>query len=286
MKTLEQIKKIGIAGSGVMGYGIAIVALQTGYSVVLYDISADANATALKQIDKFFQNSVEKNRLTAEKKEEYLQKISFTTDLNDLKADLIIEAVLENLEIKQKLFKELEKINDLDCILATNTSTIPVTQIAACLDKPEKFVGMHFFNPAPLMKLVEVISGAATSPEISQLIVDLSNKMGKSPVLVKDAPGFIVNRVARHYYLEALQILEENELQVTEIDALMENFGFKMGPFKLMDLIGIDTNHSVTQSLYHSFFQDAKFRPSKIQQKMVEAGFKGKKNGKGFYQYE
>ncbi len=280
---LENIKTIGIAGSGLMGYGIAIVALQHNFNVVLYDLFPDALKNAENQINSFFQKSLEKGKITQVEIDSF--SILYTSNLNELKADLIIEAILEKLDIKQDLFAKLEEVNNNNTILATNTSSIPITQIASKLKRPENCVGMHFFNPAPLMKLVEVIQGEATSTEISQLIYDLALKMNKTPVFAKDAPGFIVNRVARHFYLESLQILEEGITDVKDIDFLLENSGFKMGAFKLMDLIGIDTNHEVTKSLYNSFFQDAKFRPSRVQQKKVEAGHFGKKTGKGFYNY-
>jgi 3-hydroxybutyryl-CoA dehydrogenase len=169
--------------------------------------------------------------------------------------------------------------------LATNTSSIPVTRIAAALPHPERVVGMHFFNPAHIMKLVEVISGAATHPNVAQVVYDLSLQLGKTPVMAQDAPGFIVNRVARHYYVESLKVLEENVASFETIDELMEATGFKMGPFRLMDLIGVDTNFNVTSSMFESFHKDSKFRPSRIQQQKVDAGHWGKKTGKGFYEY-
>jgi 3-hydroxybutyryl-CoA dehydrogenase len=179
----------------------------------------------------------------------------------------------------------LEELNSPSTIMASNTSSIPITQIGAGLQRPENLVGMHFFNPAYIMKLVEVISGASTQNHVATKVYNLAKQMGKVPVMAKDSPGFIVNRVARHYYVEALKILEENVCDNEGIDRLMESSGFKMGPFRLMDLIGVDTNFSVTTSMYHSFHQDGKFRPSRIQQQKVDAGHHGRKSGKGFYEY-
>jgi 3-hydroxybutyryl-CoA dehydrogenase len=189
------------------------------------------------------------------------------------------------LEIKHQFFQQVAEINGKDCILASNTSSIPITQIAAKVPNPERFLGIHFFNPAPIMKLVEIISGVQTNPNIANTCKELIASMGKTCVMAKDAPGFIVNRVARHFYVEGLKVLEEQVADFETIDALMESSGFKMGPFKLMDLIGVDTNFSVTSSMYKLFHQDGKFRPSRIQQQLVDAGQHGKKTKKGFYAY-
>jgi len=202
-----------------------------------------------------------------------------------VKADLVIEAVVENLGVKQDLFREIEKVNAL-AILATNTSSLSVTQIASVLTHPGRCVGLHFFNPAHVMKLVEIIAGASTDQELIPAMIGFSKKLGKTPVVAKDSPGFIVNRVARHYYLESLSLLEENASDVKGIDTLLRSAGFKMGPFELMDLIGIDTNLYVTLSIYHAFLEDPKFRPSGIQQQKVDSGHLGRKTGKGFYDYE
>jgi 3-hydroxybutyryl-CoA dehydrogenase len=188
--------------------------------------------------------------------------------------------------VKQGFFREAEKRNDRKTILVTNTSSLPVSQVAGELIHPERCIGLHFFNPAHLMKLVEVVPGAATDPGLVSTLVNFSKKLGKIPVVVKDSPGFIVNRVARHYYVESLKLLEEKGSDVAGIDRLLRSAGFKMGPFELMDLIGIDTNFEVTRSLYNAFGQDPKFKPSRIQQEKIDAGHFGRKNGKGFYDYE
>jgi 3-hydroxybutyryl-CoA dehydrogenase len=199
---------------------------------------------------------------------------------------VVIEAIIEKTEAKQNVFQSLAQINPPTTIFASNTSSIPITRIARGIPHPERVVGMHFFNPAHLMKLVEVISGEATSAEVAQTVAELSTQMGKTPVMAADAPGFIVNRVARHFYLESLKCLEERVADFATIDALMENSGFKMGPFKLQDLIGMDINFSVTSSMFDSFHGESRFRPSRLQEMKVEGGFLGKKTGKGWYSYE
>lgn len=282
---LERIKTIGIAGAGTMGQGIAQVCATAGYQVVLYDVAETQLANAKNLIQKSLQVAVEKGKLKADESNQVLSRIQFRPDINQLKADLIIEAALEKLEIKKELFTRLEAINSESSILTTNTSSIPVTQIASALKHPQRFAGLHFFNPAPIMKLVEIISGVNTDAETVDALKVFCEKLGKTAVLAKDSPGFIVNRVARHYYVEALKLLEENVTDIQTIDTLMKASGFKMGPFELMDLIGVDTNFSVTTSIYHAFHQDGKFRPSLIQQQKVDAGHHGRKSGKGFYDY-
>jgi len=269
-----------------MGSGIAQVAAQTGYATMLYDISEPQLEKSKNSILKNMDAAIEKKKLSTEQKEVILKRLKFTNNFNEVKADVIIEAVVEKLEVKQDLFKRLAANNAADCILATNTSSIPITRIAASIPNPERVVGMHFFMPAHIMKLVEVISGAVTHDSVAKTISALAEKMGKSPVLAKDSPGFIVNRVARHYYVESLKALEEGVASYEDIDALMEASGFKMGPFRLMDFVGNDINFSVTSSLFESFHHDSKFRPSRIQQQKVEAGQLGRKTGKGFYDYE
>jgi 3-hydroxybutyryl-CoA dehydrogenase len=282
---LDQIRTIGIAGAGTMGHGIAQVCAQAGYTVKLFDLHEALVRKGLTHIEKSLQYLVDKGKLTADARQNTLSRILPLTDPEALQADLIIEAVVENLAVKKALFEILERVNTESSLLTTNTSSIPVTQIAATLKNPARFAGLHFFNPAPVMKLVEVISGVSTSPETIAMLTGLTEKLGKVPVVAKDSPGFIVNRVARHFYVEALKLLEENVAGVQGIDALMRSSGFKMGPFELMDLIGVDTNFSVTTSMYNAFHQDPKFRPSPIQQQKVDAGHHGRKSGIGFYEY-
>ena len=284
MQTRE-IQRVGVIGAGTMGQGIAQACASAGFTTLLYDVNTEVLAKGLEAIQQNLEVAVEKKKTTRIQKDETVSRIQLVKTLSEMKADLIIEAVVEKLEVKQKLFVELEQINQGNAILATNTSSIPITQIASALKNPASCIGLHFFNPVHIMKLVEVISGVATDPSLVSQLKDFSIRLGKTPVVVKDSPGFIVNRVARHFYVESLKVLEENIADVKTIDSLMESAGFKMGPFKLMDLIGVDTNFSVTSSMYNSFHQDSKFRPSRIQQQKVDAGHWGKKTGKGFYDY-
>lgn len=280
------MKNVIVIGSGVMGSGIAMCSILSGYPTVIYDLKKEALDKAIDYIHKQLNVSVEKGKISLEKKEQAIKLLSITENKNELVADFIIEAILENLQIKRELFQHLETINSTDSIFATNTSSIPITQIASGLNHPERLVGVHFFNPAHIMKLVEVIKGAATSIEVAEKAFNWSISLGKTTVYAQDAPGFIVNRVARHYYVEALKIAEEGVASIPEIDNLMESTGFKMGPFRLMDLIGVDTNYSVTNSMFEQFNFDPKFRPNRIQKQKVDAGHHGKKSGKGFYNYE
>lgn len=281
----RKVQKAGVAGAGAMGLGIAQVFAQAGFGVVLYDLSEEQLAKAKATIADNLSGAVAKGKLTDKEKTETLGRITFATDVNALVADIIVEAIVEKLEPKKQLFQKLVEINSKETILASNTSSIPITRIAKDIPNAERVVGMHFFNPAHIMKLVEVISGVETSEEVAAAVKDITLQLGKVPVMCKDSPGFIVNRVARHYYVESLKLLEERTAAIENIDALMESAGFKLGPFKLMDLVGNDINFAVTSSLFESFHQEAKFRPSRIQQQKVEAGQLGKKTGKGFYSY-
>jgi 3-hydroxybutyryl-CoA dehydrogenase len=282
---LNNIKTVGIVGAGTMGQGIAQVCAMAGYRVLLYDLSPALIQQGIAKIESSLRKAVEKNKLTTELKDTALSKITPCHSLRELIADFIIEAAVERLDVKKEIFSTLEDVNSVDSIFTSNTSSIPITQIGGPLKKPQRFAGLHFFNPAPIMKLVEVISGASTDPSVVTLLHAFAKKIGKVAVQAKDSPGFIVNRVARHFYVESLKVLEENVADVSTIDALLKSSGFKMGPFELMDLIGVDTNFSVTTSIYNAFYQDPKFRPSRIQQQKVDAGHHGRKSGKGFYDY-
>jgi 3-hydroxybutyryl-CoA dehydrogenase len=282
---IDNIKTIAVAGAGAMGAGIAQVFAQAGYAVRLFDLNPAQLDKAKADIAANLSGAVSKGKLTEQAKNDTIAKIQYTGDINTLLAEVVIEAIVEKLEAKQELFKKIAEINPPTTILASNTSSIPITQIAAGIPNPGRVIGMHFFNPAHIMKLVEVISGAETSAEVTETMKALTVKIGKTLVVAKDSPGFIVNRVARHYYVESLRMLEERVAPFETIDALMESAGFRMGPFTLMDAVGNDINFAVTSSLYSSFHQDAKFRPSRIQQQKVDAGHFGKKSGKGFYNY-
>lgn len=281
---VEDIKTVGVAGAGTMGQGIAQVCALSGFDVLIFDVDADSAKKGIASIDASLQKSIDKGKLSDQAKANALSRIKVCENPERLKADLVIEAVIERLDVKRELFRAIEA-NNAGSILATNTSSIPVTQIAAGLRERGRFAGLHFFNPATIMKLVEVIQGVETTSETIETLTAFAAKLGKTAVVAKDSPGFIVNRVARHYYVEALKMLEENNSDVTTIDKLMRASGFKMGPFELMDLIGMDVNFSVTSSMFHAFHHDPKFRPSRVQQQKVDAGHFGVKSGKGFYNY-
>lgn len=286
MNNLNDIKTVGIAGAGTMGAGIAQVCSQAGYKVILFDLNEQVLAKAKSSMESALNKLESNGKIAAGKSLEIIQNISFTSTINDLIVDLVIEAIIEKTEAKIALFEKLIELNGSQTIYATNTSSIPITKIAAGLSLPERVVGIHFFNPAQIMKLVEVIKGAKSDPSLIAISGEFVKKLGKVPVFAADSPGFIVNRVARLYYVESLKMLEEGVASLETIDNIMESSGFKMGPFKLMDLIGVDTNYSVTESQYHLFNHEARFRPSRIQKQKVDAGQHGRKTKQGFYNYE
>ncbi|MCQ9641873.1 3-hydroxyacyl-CoA dehydrogenase NAD-binding domain-containing protein [Chryseobacterium sp. WG14] len=278
---------IGIIGAGTMGVGIAQIAATAGCKVVLFDANAPQIDKALSGLEKTLQKLVEKGKISQEKASEIRNNIVKGEVLQDLKdSNLVIEAIIENKEIKTKVFTELENYVSEDCIIGSNTSSISITSLGAELKKPERFIGIHFFNPAPLMPLVEVIPSLLTEQTLAEKIYNLMKEWGKIPVIAKDIPGFIVNRIARPYYGEGLRIVEENIATPEQVDEAMKTLGnFKMGPFELMDLIGIDVNFSVTTTVYKDYFYDPKYKPSLLQQRMSEAKLHGRKTGKGFYDY-
>ena len=280
------IDTLAVVGAGTMGLGIAQLGIQHGLPTILFDLNPEALKKAQVAIAAGLGKLVEKNKLTAGARDAALARLTLTTDLSTVQADLIIEAVVERLDVKHQLFQELAALNKPTTILASNTSSLPITQLAAPVPHPERVVGLHFFNPAPIMALVEVISGVATAPAVADAVEALARRLGKTPVRAADAPGFIVNRVARHYYVESLKLVEEQVASLEVVDELLEASGFKMGPFRLMDLIGVDTNFSVTSAMFASFHQEAKFRPSRLQQQKVDAGHYGRKTGRGFYNYQ
>ena len=284
---LEKGSIVAVIGSGAMGSGIAQVAASAGYEVHLFDTRPGAVAKAISDINKMYGKLTEKGRMSGADAAAAAARLHCIVDLHEIaNAALVIEAVVENLDVKQMLFADLENLVGDDCILATNTSSISVTAIAAKLRRPGRLVGMHFFNPVPLMALVEVISGLATSPQVADTVFATAAAWGKNPVHAKSTPGFIVNRVARPFYAEGLRLLSEQAADPATLDAVMrEAGGFRMGPFELMDLIGHDVNFSVTQSVFNAYFGDPRFMPSVHQQEMVNAGFLGRKSGRGFYDY-
>ena len=281
------MNKIGIIGSGTMGIGIAQVAATAGCEVFLYDQNSTQTEKSLASLKKVLTRLVEKQKMSSEKSVDIYNKIKPCTELQDFKnCDLVIEAIIENKEIKTKVFQSLENIVSDECIISSNTSSISITSLSSELKNPNRFIGIHFFNPAPLMPLVEVIPGLLTEKTLAHKITALMESWGKTPVIAKDVPGFIVNRIARPFYGEALRIAEENIATPEQIDDAMRTMGnFKMGPFELMDLIGIDVNFSVTKTVYADYFYDPKYKPSLLQQRMSEAKLHGRKTGKGFYDY-
>ncbi len=278
--------KIGVIGAGVMGRGIAQVSAMAGHSVVLFDINHEMLEVAENAIDKNLVKAIDLKKINSQEKESTQKRIQFSNSIADVKVDLVIEAIVEKIEVKLKVFNDLAEINKEDTVYASNTSSIPLTQIAAGFKYPSRMVGIHFFNPAHIMKLVEVIRAEQTDPQVLDQAISYVSSVRKKFIIAADSPGFIVNRVARHFYVEGLKVLEENVASHEVIDELIRSSGFKMGPFELMDLIGVETNLSVTESMYKLFNYDPKFRPNRIQQKKVQAGYFGKKSGQGFYSYD
>lgn len=279
------IQRICVIGAGTMGSGISLVAAQCGFVTTLFDVNAtmlDKAATAIKANLDFL---ISKQKISTIEASAIFCRINFVSTIHQCKADLLIEAIVENAVAKIELFNKLAMVNDANTIFASNTSSLSISIIQASISHPERVVGMHFFNPAQVMKLVEVVKGEHTDDLVAQTVYDLCKQLNKTPVLCKDAPGFIVNRVARHYYLEAMKIVEQGIATVENVDAIMEATGFKMGPFKLMDLIGLDINLSVTESLYNAFDNAERFKPAAMQIDKVVKGALGKKSGKGFYEY-
>ena len=286
MQTNKAVNVIGIVGAGAMGSGIAQIASQAGQDVVLFDLSQEALTSSSSKLQKVMNRLIEKGKVTSDEAIAIQERIVRTTMATSLKdCDLIIEAVVEDLEVKKRVFKSIEEIASKEAIIASNTSSLSITSLASFCAHPDRVVGLHFFNPAPLMPLVEIIPALQTNRDLPKQLTDLMRKWGKSPVIAKDTPGFIVNRVARPFYGEALRILDEGIADVSTIDAAMRESGFRMGPFQLMDLIGHDVNYSVTESVFRSFYYDPRYMPSITQLKLVEAGWLGRKSGRGFYNY-
>ena len=279
------IKTVCVCGAGTMGNGIAQVCATAGFRTVLYDLNNQVLQEAKNYIEDNLIKLVAKQKLSGTEQQRILQKIQFTYDVEDCLGDIIIEAIVEQQQAKISLFEKLLAINNTQAIFASNTSSLSITEIAKSLKVPEKVIGLHFFNPAPLMKLVEVVTTAYTNKETVHVASSFARSLNKTPVICNDSPGFIVNRVARPFYIESLRLVEEGKASFEIIDKLLENRGFKMGPFKLMDLIGNDINYAVSCSVYEQLKKPIRLKPSDIQKEKVDKLELGKKTGKGYYEY-
>lgn len=279
--------EIGIIGAGTMGSGIAQVAAQNGHPVVLIDSSESALSKAKSVLHATLVKLVEKGKVSEQSASEIQKNISYSTEISSLhKSELVIEAIIEKLEVKHELFQKIEAVVSENCIIASNTSSLSIASLGSALSNSKRIIGIHFFNPAPLMPLVEIIPAVQTSSEVLEKAISIIKKWGKIGVVCKDTPGFIVNRVARPFYGEALRLYEEGKADFATIDWAMTHFGgFKMGPFTLMDYIGNDVNYAVTESVFEAFYYDPRFKPSFTQRRHKEAGFYGRKSGRGYYDY-
>jgi 3-hydroxybutyryl-CoA dehydrogenase len=284
----QMFKHVGIVGAGTMGSGIAQVVALSKIDVAIYDVNDTLQRQGIERIRAELRRGIQKGKLTTEQMTEAMERIRLKSSISDLgHCDLVLEAVVEDLKVKKDLFRHLEQNAKPTSIFATNTSSLSITSIAAGLTKPDRMVGLHFFNPAHSMNLVEVVRGQKTSDEVLRTSVEFIRHLGKTPVTVKDTPGFIVNRIARPFYGEALHLAGENVATIEQIDRIARSIGgFAMGPFELMDLIGIDVNLAVTQSMYDQNFGEPRYRPHPIQKRMVESGSLGRKTMHGFYSYE
>jgi 3-hydroxybutyryl-CoA dehydrogenase len=280
------IKTVCVCGGGTMGSGIAQLIAQAGFPTILYDVSNDLLDRSCDTIKRNVQAQIDKKKFTEEEGDTVLSNLTFSSSINACYADIIIEAIIENLDAKTELFNTLAQINFPETIFATNTSSLSITNIASKVNNPARVVGMHFFNPALVMKLVEVVKGEQTSENIIATVCELAKKVGKIPVVCRDSPGFIVNRIARPYYLEALNLIESGVIDFAAVDRVLETSGFRMGPFKLMDLIGIDINYTVSKEVWSALGKPNRLMPSSIQKAKVDANELGIKTAKGFYSYE
>ncbi|TCS96845.1 3-hydroxyacyl-CoA dehydrogenase NAD-binding domain-containing protein [Hazenella coriacea] len=287
MSEKASFHQLAVIGAGTMGIGIAEFFARAGYSVQVYEKKAEVFEQSYQTMTHRLKRQVEKGKLKAEVCQEILNRIYPVSTLEDLAtSDLIVEAIVEQLKVKQELFSQLDQIISPQTILATNTSSLSITAIAAETVHPERVVGLHFFNPAPIMPLVEVVVGAETNPTVVETCIDWMRKIGKSPVRVSDSPGFLVNRVARPFHLEAYRLVGEGTATKEQVDRIIRAAGFKMGPFQLQDLIGIDINYAASLSVYEGYFHESRFRPHYLQKSLVDQGALGRKTGKGHFDYD
>lgn len=284
---LDKNSVVAVIGSGTMGSGIAQVAATNGHKTYLYDTSEVAINKAKANLIAIYNKLVEKGKISESEKDNILNRIIFTDDINDLAdANFVVEAIIENLDIKKELFKKLQEIIKVEVVYSTNTSSLSIAALSSAFSKPENFLGVHFFNPAPIMPLVEIVPSFLTSSVVKNEVKNLIDSWKKTTVVAKDTPGFIVNRIARPFYSESLRILDEGIADIATIDwAMKEIGGFKMGPFELMDFIGHDVNYVVTETVFKEFYYDPRFKPSITQKRLYEAGMNGRKSGRGFYDY-
>ncbi len=285
---MQQIKKVGVIGSGTMGAGIAQLLVQNGYPVILFDIDEVTVTRAREAIESKLDRLVDKEKMSIEASHQAKKNLGITTDMVSFAdCQLVIEAAPEKLDIKRSIFTQLEEICSKDSILVSNTSSLSITEISGQSTNPERIAGLHFFNPAPIMPLVEVVKGLKTATSTVETLTQFAKTIHKSPVTCKDTPGFIVNRVARPFYNEALRIMNDKIASVEQIDRIMKRAGnFKMGPFELQDLIGIDINFATTKSVYEGFHGESRFRPHYYQERMVQSGSLGRKTKGGFFEYD
>lgn len=280
------INSICVCGAGTMGSGIAQAAAQAGIYTILFDLHEEMIKKAKDGIEKNLTGLLAKQKITAAQKQQIQQRLHFTSDLHECLADVFIEAIIEKMEAKVALFNQLAEINHGECIFASNTSSLSIEILASQVKGPERLIGMHFFNPATIMKLVEIVHTSHTNEKTGHTIVELAQMMGKTAVICRDSPGFIVNRVARPFYIESLKLVEEGLLSTEQADRILVSTGFKMGPFALMDLIGNDINYAVSCSVYDQLGKVERLRPSPLQEEKVSTGKLGKKTGEGFYRYD